>query len=204
MAATPRSTPTATSKAPARTSSAATRAWSPAASSISATPPARRIRSCSRRRSSAAGRSGPRHRPRGRVRFSLRGSLLGIASPDHRLERYFDIGADAGIGLGAAFGLPRHDIEGTASAWYGAWTGARTINAGDGYVALTGGIRREVFDGPYVDQTQLLIGIAWRTRRTVRAASSTFTTSAGSVCLHAWPSLAPTARGLPRWPLRHA
>jgi hypothetical protein len=99
--------------------------------------------------------------------FSLRGSLLGIVSRDHRLERYFDIGADAGIGLGAAFGLPRHDIDGTASAWYGAWTELGTINAGDGYLALTGGIRREVFGGPYVDQTQLMIGIAWRQRRTV-------------------------------------
>lgn len=103
----------------------------------------------------------------GALGLSLRGSLLGIASPDHRLERYFDIGADAGLGLGAAFGLPGHPIEGTASVWYGAWTELGTINAGDGYVALTGGIRREVFDGPYVDQTQLLIGIAWRKRRTV-------------------------------------
>jgi hypothetical protein len=99
--------------------------------------------------------------------LSLRGSLLGILSRDHRLERYFDIGADAGANYGAAFGLPRHDIEATASAWYGAWTELGTINAGNGYLALTGGIRRESFAGPYVDQTQLMIGIAWRQRETV-------------------------------------
>ena len=99
--------------------------------------------------------------------FSLRGSLLGIVSPDHRLERYFDIGAEAGGSVGAAFGLPRHAVDSTASTWYGAWAELGTINAGDGYLALTAGIRRELFDGPFVDQTQLLIGIAWRRRRTV-------------------------------------
>jgi hypothetical protein len=101
------------------------------------------------------------------VGLSVRGSLLGILSRDHRLERYFDLGADAGVSLGAAFGLPGHDIDSTASSWYGAWTELGTINAGDGYLALTGGIRREVFDGPYVDQTQLMVGLAWRKRKTV-------------------------------------
>lgn len=99
--------------------------------------------------------------------LSLRGSLLGILSRDHRLERYFDLGADAGVSFGAAFGLPRHDLAATASVWYGAWTELGTINAGGGYLALTGGIRRELFDGPFVDQTQLMIGIAWRQRETV-------------------------------------
>lgn|GEM_PF-5243708 len=100
------------------------------------------------------------------VGLSVRGSLLGIVSHDHRFERYFDVGADSGIGLGASFGLPRHAVDGVVSAWYGAWTEIGTINAGAGYLALTGGVRREVFDGPYVDQTQLMIGIAWRQRKT--------------------------------------
>jgi hypothetical protein len=50
------------------------------------------------------------------------------------------------------------------SAWYGAWVDIGTVSLGSGYLALTGGIRREVFDGPWIDQTQLAVGIAWRKR----------------------------------------
>lgn len=36
-----------------------------------------------------------------------------------------------------------------------------------GYLALTGGVRREVLHDPWHDQTQLTIGLAWRKRETI-------------------------------------
>lgn len=94
--------------------------------------------------------------------IDLRASLLGIVSSDHRLERYFDVGLDAGAGAGGAFADAPHKLTGTASGWYGAWAELGTVPAGKGYVALTLGIRREVFNEHFFDQTQLLVGVAWR------------------------------------------
>lgn len=39
-----------------------------------------------------------------------------------------------------------------------------TVSLGSGYLALTGGIRREVLGAPWIDHTQLAVGIAWRKR----------------------------------------
>lgn len=96
--------------------------------------------------------------------FDLRGSLLGILATDHSLERYFDIGVDAGAGVGGAFASAPHELTGTASGWYGAWTEVGTVSVHGGYLAVTGGIRREVFDDHFFDQTQLMVGLAWRKR----------------------------------------
>jgi hypothetical protein len=96
------------------------------------------------------------------VGLDVRASLLGILSSDHRLERYFDVGLDAGAGVGGAFADAPHELTGTASGWYGAWGELGTVRAGSGYVALTFGIRREVFNEHFFDQTQLLVGLAWR------------------------------------------
>jgi len=51
-----------------------------------------------------------------------------------------------------------------SSVWYGGWVEVGTVSVGSGYLALTGGIRREVFSDPWLDQTQLAIGLAWRKR----------------------------------------
>lgn len=98
------------------------------------------------------------------VGFDVRGSLLGILSNDHRIERYFDVGLDAGAGVGGALADAPHRLNGTASGWYGAWTELGTFRAGSGYIAVTLGIRREVFSDNFFDQTQLSAGLAWRKR----------------------------------------
>ena len=97
----------------------------------------------------------------------LRASLLGIIATEHRFERYFDIGADVGAAGSVMFGVPPHHIAGGGSAWYGAWTEIGTFSAGSGYVALTGSIRREAATSPWLSQTIVTVGLAWRHRRLV-------------------------------------
>jgi hypothetical protein len=94
--------------------------------------------------------------------FSLRASLFGILATDHKFERYLDFGAEAGVGGGLVRGVPPHGVSSMSSGWYGAWVEVGTVSLGSGYLALTGGIRREVFTDPWLDQTQLAIGVAWR------------------------------------------
>jgi hypothetical protein len=106
--------------------------------------------------------------------FSLRGSLLGILGTEHVIERYFDIGAEAGAGGDVVLGVPPHKVDGTAGGWYGAWVEFGTFRVESGYLALTGGIRREAFADPYLSQTQLMIGVAWRHRRRVSAEDLTW------------------------------
>jgi hypothetical protein len=96
--------------------------------------------------------------------FSLRASLFGILATDHKLERYLDLGAEAGAGGGLVHGAPPHDVSAMSSVWYGGWVEVGTVSVGSGYLAVIGGIRREVFSDPWLDQTQLAIGLAWRTR----------------------------------------
>lgn len=101
--------------------------------------------------------------------FSLRGSLFGVLATAHEVERYLDFGAEAGAGGALALGVPRNSVTGLGSAWYGAWVdigtvSLGTVSLGGGYLALTGGIRREVFEAPWIDQTQLAVGLAWRKR----------------------------------------
>jgi len=95
--------------------------------------------------------------------LSLRASLSGILGTEHQLERYFDFGAELGGG-GVLVPGPTHSITGVSSGWVGAWVEVSTVSLGSGYLALTGGIRREAFDAPWLDRTQLAIGIAWRQR----------------------------------------
>lgn len=97
------------------------------------------------------------------VGFSMRGSLFGVLATAHEIERYLDFGAEAGAGGALALGVPRNSVTGLGSG-YGAWVDIGTVSLGSGYLALTGGIRREVFDAPWIDQTQLAVGLAWRKR----------------------------------------
>lgn len=96
--------------------------------------------------------------------FVLRGSLFGVLATDHELERWLDLGGEAGAGGGGVVGVPGHAVLGMESAWYGAWLEVGTVSLTGGYLAVTGGIRREVFGDPWLDQTQLAIGLAWRQR----------------------------------------
>jgi len=101
--------------------------------------------------------------------LSLRASLLGILGTDHLVDRYFDLGAAAGCGAALAFGVPTRNVDGLVSGWVGAWTELGTVPIGDGYLALTGGIRAETSAEPWTNQTQLFVGLAFRQRRTATA-----------------------------------
>lgn len=101
--------------------------------------------------------------------LSLRASLFGVLGTEHVLDRYFDLGAEAGVGGALALGVPPHDVAGLPSGWVGAWTELGTFEVADGYLALTGGIRAETSGEPWVNRTQLMIGLAWRHRRQVTA-----------------------------------
>lgn len=95
---------------------------------------------------------------------SLRFSLFGVLSHDHRLERYLDLGPLVGAGAGPVFGVPPQGIAAEFSGWAGAWVEVGTLPVGDGYLALTGAIRAETSTEPWRNRTQLAVGLAWRTR----------------------------------------
>jgi hypothetical protein len=108
------------------------------------------------------------------VGISARASLFGILATDHELERYFDFGGEAGASLGAALGSPLHGHAFMPTAWYGAWVELGTFPVENGYLAVTGGIRREVAGDLWFDQTQLTIGIAWRKRERISLAKQSW------------------------------
>ena len=103
--------------------------------------------------------------------FTVRASLLGILATEHRLERYFDFGAELGGGGGAAFAVPKRGVESVTMGWIGGWVELGTVSLGpDRYLAITGNLRREaVHEDPWLARTQLLIGLAWRERGPVSA-----------------------------------
>jgi hypothetical protein len=104
-----------------------------------------------------------RHRAVG-LGLSVRGSLFGLVSDSHELERYFDVGAEVGGGLGVVLGVPGEGAVGTQAGWVGAWTEVGTVSIGRAYLAVTGAIRREAFQAPWGDRTELFVGLAWRHR----------------------------------------
>jgi hypothetical protein len=67
-------------------------------------------------------------------------------------------------GESTPIGAPPHGVSGVGSGWLGGWVEVGTVSLGSGYLALTGGVRRESFEAPWIDQTQLTIGVAWRHR----------------------------------------
>jgi hypothetical protein len=99
--------------------------------------------------------------------FSVRVSPFGALGTDHVFDRYLDFGAEVGAGTGAVFGVAPEYGAAMSSAWYGAWLDIGTVPVHGGYLALTGGVRREVFAAPWSDRTQLTIGLAWRKRAPV-------------------------------------
>jgi hypothetical protein len=98
---------------------------------------------------------------------SARASLFGILATDHAFERYLDFGGEAGASVGLALGVPPSDAAFAPSGWLGGWVEVGTVSLGAGYVAITGGVRRELMADPFLDRTQLMIGLAWRQRETL-------------------------------------
>jgi hypothetical protein len=96
--------------------------------------------------------------------LGVRASLLGIVADDHRLERYFDFGATAGV-VGSVVKTPPNFVDARGEAYYGGWTEIGLSSTRDGYLALTGELRvsdaTETWDDIPVSVT---VGLAWRKR----------------------------------------
>jgi hypothetical protein len=101
----------------------------------------------------------------GGVGVNVRLSPFGVLASEHRLERYFDFGAEIGGELTAVFGAPAHNFVPTG--WVGGWVELGTIPVGDGYLALTGNIRSAAPHDTWHDQVLIGIGIAFRHRAKV-------------------------------------
>ena len=103
----------------------------------------------------------------GSVGLSLRASPFGIIASDHKLERYFDLGAEAGGEGSLIVGVPSK-VAGAGAGWVGGWVEVGTIPLEDnGYLALTGNIRTMSMTDAWRDQVVLAVGLAWRSRRVV-------------------------------------
>ena len=108
----------------------------------------------------------PNHYTGASLGLSMRLSPMGIIASEHRLDRYFDFGGEAGGNATVIPGTPQ--VTGTGSGWVGAWVEIGTVPIGtDGYLVLTGTIRAASLDGPWHDQTIYGIGLGYRTRSTV-------------------------------------
>lgn len=99
------------------------------------------------------------------VNVSLKASLPGMFAPKHELERYFDLGPEGGVGGLFSIDAPRSPNPFNAgAAYFGWWFEIGTVSIGDHYIAIVGDVRREAYGAPWDDQTQLIVGLAWRHR----------------------------------------
>lgn len=97
--------------------------------------------------------------------IDLRASLFGILGPTHELERYFDLGGEAGAGAALILNAPKtQNPLGVGAAYAGVWIELGTFSLANGYVAIVSDIRRETFGSGWADQTEVTIGLAWRHR----------------------------------------
>ena len=99
---------------------------------------------------------------------SLRASPFGIIAPDHRLERFLDLGAEVGADASLVVGVPTTATL-VGAGWVGGWVELGTVPVGDGYIALTGNIRTVAATDTWHDQLLLGVGIAFRKRAKVTA-----------------------------------
>jgi hypothetical protein len=96
--------------------------------------------------------------------FGARFSPLALLADDHRLERYFDFGAEAGVN-GSIVKAPPNVFAARGEAYYGGYVELGTVRASDGYLALTGNLRVIDASEPWNDlPVQVSIGVAWRKR----------------------------------------
>jgi hypothetical protein len=100
------------------------------------------------------------HLERGGADLGLRLSLFGMASNDHRLERWFDLGVDAAAGGGL---VKPSRLESFGRVWIGGWA-VFGISPGNPYASLVLDARRIVNAG-WDDATVFTIGVAYSSRR---------------------------------------
>ncbi|HEY0190013.1 MAG TPA: hypothetical protein VGC42_02750 [Kofleriaceae bacterium] len=97
--------------------------------------------------------------------LDLKASLFGILGSTHELERYLDLGGEAGAGGILVVDAHRSPNPlGASAGYYGAWVEIGTVSIAGGYLAIVGDIRRDGFGAPWRDQTELTVGLAWRKR----------------------------------------
>jgi hypothetical protein len=101
----------------------------------------------------------------GAMGVSMRASPFGIIASDHRLERYFDFGAEAGGTFMIA--VRNGSATGAGDGWYGAWLELGTAPIGAGYLVLVGNVRRASMSDGWNDQTLFTVGIGYRERSAV-------------------------------------
>jgi len=97
--------------------------------------------------------------------LSVRASPFGIIASDHKLERYFDFGAEGGVEATMIFGGPAK-LSGAGAGFVGGWVELGTVPLDNGYLALTGDIRTMSLTDTWKDQVIVAVGIGWRGRRT--------------------------------------
>jgi len=103
----------------------------------------------------------------------VRASLPGVVPSDHKLERYLDFGAEAGVGFGgvAWSGTSVGDQE---NGFVGGWVEIGTFQHGSHYVAIVGDIRMIGYSNDWADQVVIGVGLAWASRHTVKAEDLTW------------------------------
>ncbi len=96
------------------------------------------------------------------VDFYLRASLFGLIIPgdSHPIEHWFDLGGE--VGGGGAFAYPTELVL-VGHGFYGAWADFGLWST-DKYPLLVVGIRRIGYGAPWIDETQVSIGLAWGER----------------------------------------
>jgi hypothetical protein len=97
--------------------------------------------------------------------LTVRVSPFGIIASDHKLERYFDLGAEVGGEASVIYGVPAK-LAGAGAGFVGGWVEIGTVPLDDGYLALTGNIRTMSLTDTWKDQVVVAVGIGWRGRRT--------------------------------------
>ena len=92
----------------------------------------------------------------------LRASLFGllIAGDDHPLEHWFDLGAEVGGGVGAAYPT---ELKMVGHGFFGAWANIGLWSS-DWYPLLVVSIDQIGYGAPWIDETQVSIGLAWGQR----------------------------------------
>ena len=91
--------------------------------------------------------------------LGLRGTLFGFLADTHELERYFDIGAEAGFGGDLA--KPPDGITGLGSGWLGVWLEFGLPWRGESYPSLLVGYRHITHDDPWRAEDSLFLSLAW-------------------------------------------
>jgi hypothetical protein len=99
----------------------------------------------------------------GGLDFNLRVSLFGlvISGDNHPVEHWFDCGAE--VGGGGALASPAGSVVLVGQGYFGAWADFGLWSTPK-YPLLVVGIRQIGYGSPWIDATQVSIGLAWGQR----------------------------------------